>query len=198
MSGGQSVTTWIGLLRGGNHEAAQRLWERYFGRLVTFARGKLHGVPRRAADEEDVALSAFHSFCQAAERFPQLNNRDDLWQVLVMLTARKAYQERREQQALKRGGSIDADGPRAAGTAAVELDEIVGAEPTPEFAASIAEQFEALLAKLPEPELRQIARLRLEEYTTEEIAEQLGIAERTVRRKLTLIRSYWENDGSSV
>ena len=66
--------------------------------------------------------------------------------------------------------------------------------PTPEFAASVAEQFETLLAKLPEAELRQIARLRLEEYTTEEIAEQLGIAERTVRRKLVLIRSYWEND----
>jgi RNA polymerase sigma factor (sigma-70 family) len=196
MSSGQSVTTWIGLLRGGDHEAAQRLWERYFGRLVTFARGKLNGVPRRAADEEDVALSAFHSFCQAAQRFPQLNNRDDLWQVLVMLTARKAYQERREQQALKRGGGAIDDGPRAAGTAAVELDEIVGDEPTPEFAASIAEQFEALLAKLPEPELRQIARLRLEEYNTEEIAEQLGIAERTVRRKLVLIRSYWENDVS--
>jgi RNA polymerase sigma factor (sigma-70 family) len=196
MSSDQSVTTWIGLLRGGDHEAAQRLWERYFGRLVTFARGKLHGVTRRAADEEDVALSAFHSFCQAAQRFPQLNNRDDLWQVLVMLTARKAYQERREQQALKRGGAMD--GPRAAGTAAVELDEIVGEEPTPEFAASVAEQFEVLLAKLPEPELRQIARLRLEEYTTEEIAEQLGIAERTVRRKLALIRSYWENDAERM
>jgi RNA polymerase sigma factor (sigma-70 family) len=198
VSSGHSVTTWIGQLRDGNHEAAQRLWERYFGRLVTFARGKLQGVSRRAEDEEDVALSAFHSFCQAAQRFPQLKNRDDLWQVLVMLTARKAYQERREQQALKRGGAVDADGPRAAGTAAVELDEIVGDEPTPEFAASVAEQFEVLLAKLPEPELRQIARLRLEEYTTQEIAEQLGIAERSVRRKLVLIRSYWENDVSSA
>jgi RNA polymerase sigma factor (sigma-70 family) len=195
MSNGNSVTTWIGLLRAGDHEAAERLWERYFGRLVTFARGKLQGVSRRAADEEDVALSAFHSFCQAAQRFPRLSNRDDLWQVLVMLTARKAYAERRGQQTLKRGGAAEGDVPRTPGFADVELDEIIGEEPTPEFAASVAEQFEALLAKLPDDELRQIARLRLEEYTTEEIASRLGMTDRTVRRKLVLIRTYWENEG---
>jgi RNA polymerase sigma factor (sigma-70 family) len=195
VSSGDSVTTWIGRLRDGDHDAAQRLWERYFGKLVTFARGKLRGVSRRAADEEDVALSAFHSFCQAAQRFPRLNNRDDLWQVLVMLTARKAHAERREQQTLKRGGTADTEGQRTVGVAGVELDEIIGEEPTPEFAASVAEQFEVMLAKLPEAELRQVARLRLEEYTSEEIADRLGITERTVRRKLVLIRSYWEKDG---
>jgi len=190
-----SVTTWIALLRQGDAAAAQPLWERYFARLVAFARGKLHGASRRAADEEDVALSAFHSFCRAAQRFPRLNDRDDLWQVLVMLTARKAYQERRGQQALKRCGTAGADGPRTAAAAeAVALDEIVGAEPTPEFAVSLAEHFEALLAKLPGEELRQVARLRLEEYSSVEIAERLGCAERTVRRKLVLIRSYWEKD----
>jgi RNA polymerase sigma factor (sigma-70 family) len=192
---GPSVTTWIALLRAGDADAAQPLWERYFARLVAFARGKLHGVSRQAADEEDVALSAFHSFCQAAQRFPRLNDRDDLWQVLVMLTARKAFHERRSQQRLKRGGSAGDDGPRpAAAAAAVALDEIVGAEPTPEFAVSIAEHFEALLAKLPSEELRQIARLRLEEYSGAEIAERLGVTERTVSRKLVLIRSYWEKD----
>jgi RNA polymerase sigma factor (sigma-70 family) len=188
-----SLTTWIALLRAGD-AAAQPLWERYFARLVAFARGKLHGVARRAADEEDVALSAFHSFCQAAQRFPRLHDRDDLWQVLVMLTARKAFQQRRGQQARKRGGTAAA-GPRTAAAAeAVALEEIVGAEPTPEFAVSLAEHFEALLAKLPGEELRQIARLRLEEYSSAEIAERLGCTERTVSRKLVLIRSCWEKD----
>ena len=187
-----SVTRWLGPLQAGDPAAAQVLWERFFRRLVALARKKLSGAPRRAADEEDVALSAFHSFCRAAQRFPRLNDRDDLWQVLVMLTARKAFQERRGQQALKRGGTAGADGPRTA--AAVALDEIVGAEPTPEFAVSIAEHFEALLAKLPGEELRQIARLRLEEYASAEIAERLGCTERTVSRKLVLIRSYWEHD----
>jgi WD40 repeat protein len=79
-----SVTHWLGLLRAGDAVAAQPLWEGYFRRLVGLARARLQGVPRRAADEEDVALSAFDSFCQGAQagRFPRLADRDDLWQVL--------------------------------------------------------------------------------------------------------------------
>jgi RNA polymerase sigma factor (sigma-70 family) len=185
-----SVTTWIGLLRQGDNEAARQLWQRYFRRLVEFARGKLHGTPRRAADEEDVALSAFHSFCVAADRFAQLSNRQDLWQILVMLTARKAFQERRRQWAQKRGGAGE-PGQRCS-TAEEELDEIVGTEPTPDFAVLVAEQFHALLQALPDDELRQVARLRLEEYTNAEIAEKLSCSERTVERKLALIRGFWE------
>ena len=92
-----SVTTWIGCLRDGKPDAAQELWERYFSRLVDLARQKLRGTSCCAADEEDVAISAFHSFFQNADNFPRLDNRDDLWQILVMLTARKAFQERRRQ-----------------------------------------------------------------------------------------------------
>jgi serine/threonine-protein kinase len=61
-----SVTHWISQLRAGEAAAAQKLWEGYFRRMVELARLKLQGLPRRAADEEDVALSAFHSFCQGA------------------------------------------------------------------------------------------------------------------------------------
>jgi DNA-directed RNA polymerase specialized sigma24 family protein len=52
-----SVTQWLDRLKAGDPDAAQKLWERYFGRLVGLARKKLRAVPRRAADEEDVALS---------------------------------------------------------------------------------------------------------------------------------------------
>jgi RNA polymerase sigma factor (sigma-70 family) len=170
----------------GNSAAAQPLWERYYGQLLELARGKLGGTPRRAADEEDVALSAFHSFCRAAARFPRLNNRDDLWQVLIMLTARKAAHERRRQQAQKRGGDQNSPAGQQ------ELEEIIGSEPTPEFAAMIAEEFETLLNRLPDEGLRQIARLRLEDHSNAEIAAQLQCSERTVERRLALIRAVWE------
>src|SRR5438874_1974030 len=62
MSPGTSVTDWLGRLRAGDRDAAQRLWERYFDQLVRLARGRLRGARRRAADEEDVALSALDSF----------------------------------------------------------------------------------------------------------------------------------------
>ena len=63
-----SVTSWLDQLKAGDTAAAQPLWEAYFRRLVALARGKLQGAPRRAADEEDVALSAFDSFCRGAEQ----------------------------------------------------------------------------------------------------------------------------------
>ncbi len=85
MDSSRGVTHWIAQLREGDQVAAQQLWEGYFRRLVGLARGKLQGLPRRAADEEDVALSAFASFCRGVEcgRFPQRADRDDLWRLLV-------------------------------------------------------------------------------------------------------------------
>src|SRR5207237_8589108 len=99
-----SVTRWVGQLQAGDQEAAQHLWERYFRRLVGLARRKLRDAPRRAADEEDVALSAFDSFCRGAQRgrFPQLLDRDNLWRLLVVITARKASCHLRAERRLKR------------------------------------------------------------------------------------------------
>ena len=73
--------------------------------LVGLARSKLGDVPRRAEDEEDVALAAFASFCKGIEagRFSRLDDRDDLWQVLIVLTERKAVDQVRRERAQKRG-----------------------------------------------------------------------------------------------
>src|SRR6516164_3401460 len=103
-----SVTCWIDGLRQGDQAAAQQLWEGYFSRLVRAARRKLRGNRPRSADEEDIALSAFKSFCQGAEqgRFPKLADRHDLWQILVMIAARKAANLLRHERAAKRGGQV--------------------------------------------------------------------------------------------
>src|SRR6478752_225355 len=101
-----SVSQWIQLLQAGDPAGAQPLWELYFQRLVALARGRLVGAARRARDEEDVALSAFDSFCRgaAAGRFPRLDDRDNLWKVLTTIAARKAANQRRREQQKKRGG----------------------------------------------------------------------------------------------
>jgi hypothetical protein len=79
MSSPGSITCWIRDLKAGQRTATQPLWEHYFQQLVARASQKLAGLPRRA-DEEDVALSAFASFCRAAEkgRLSQLHDRHDL------------------------------------------------------------------------------------------------------------------------
>jgi DNA-directed RNA polymerase specialized sigma24 family protein len=199
-----SVTQWIGRLKAGDPEAAQKLWERYFRRLVGLARKKLGAAPRRAADEEDVALSAFDSFCRGAEhdRFPQLNDRFDLWQLLVLLTARKAYDLAQHERRQKRGGGAVLDEaalpiPVDSSAQGAALEQIEAPEPTPAFAAQVAEECRRLLERLDSPELRSVALLKVEGFGNEEIAGQLGCGLRTVERRLRLIRSIWEQEGAS-
>src|SRR5262249_1600276 len=139
-----------GQLQAGDPAAAQKLWERYFQRLVGLARKKLQDAPRLAADEEDVALSAFASFCQKATdgQFPQLADRDGLWRFLVTITARKAFHLRRDEGRQKRGGghvlSLAQLSGTASGTQPV-LEQLVDPEPTPAFAALVAEESRRLL-----------------------------------------------------
>jgi DNA-directed RNA polymerase specialized sigma24 family protein len=196
-----SVTLWIGDLKAGDNGAAQPLWERYFGRLVRLARKRLMASKRVGADEdeEDAALSAFDSFCAgvARGRFPLLGDREDLWKLLVVITARKASAQAQRRRAVKRGGDMfRVDGPAGSelGEGAAFVEEIVGAEPSPEFAAMVAEEYRLLLDRLGDDALRQVALWRMEGYTADEIAERLGCARRTVARRLELIRMIWSED----
>ena len=106
MTSSGSVTQWLGLLKAGDADAAQRLWQRYFERLVRLARKKLQGARRRVADEEDAALGAFDSFCRGARegRFPLLSDRHNLWPLLVLITSRKAIDLVQQEGRKKRGG----------------------------------------------------------------------------------------------
>jgi DNA-directed RNA polymerase specialized sigma24 family protein len=190
-----SVTRWIGPLQAGDAEAAQQLWQRYFGRLVGLARAKLRGAARRASDEEDVALSALDSFYRGARqgRFPQLNDRDNLWRLLVVITARKALNQKRDEARQKRGGAR-AEGEAAPRKGDAELERVVGREPSPEFAAQVAEECQRLLDGLGDETLRVVALGKMEGRTNEEIAQKLHVAPRTVERKLSLIRALWEKE----
>jgi DNA-directed RNA polymerase specialized sigma24 family protein len=183
-----SITCWLSLLKGGDANAAQVLWERYFRRLLGLARARLLGTPRRAADEEDVALAAFENFCRGVQegRFPRLADRGDLWQVLVMLTARQSNRLRQQEGRQKRGGGKVH--PEA------DLAEVIGPEPTPEFAAEVVEEYRRLLDKLGDAELCSVAVWKMEGYTLEEIAARLGRSLRTVERKVQLIRILWEEE----
>jgi DNA-directed RNA polymerase specialized sigma24 family protein len=62
-------------------------------------------------------------------------------------------------------------------------------EPAPEFAVQVAEGFPELPDRLAAPELREIAVLKLEGCSSEEIAERLQCALRTAERRLRGIRA---------
>jgi DNA-directed RNA polymerase specialized sigma24 family protein len=195
MPSSRSVTEWLVRLKLGDGEAAQQLWERYFTRLVRFARQRLPAGRRRAADEEDVALSVLDSFCRGAARgrFPALNDRHGLWPLLVTITTRKAGKLARREASPKRGGgrvrgesALIPGGGKGSGAA---WDEILARSPSPAFACQVAEECARLLRQLSDPRLHQVALWKMEGYTNREIAKKLGCVETTVERKLHLIRS---------
>jgi DNA-directed RNA polymerase specialized sigma24 family protein len=192
-----SVSLWIDQLKAGDREATSRLWQRYFRRLIGLARKKLADRPRLGADAEDVALSAFDSFFRAAEagRFPRLQDRDDLWHVLVTIAVRKAQHLIRDESRQKRGGGevlgesgmgLQADGRNVRG-----FDQLISEEPDPGFAAQLTEEYGRLFASLPDADLRRIALMRLEGNTVAEISLEIGRAPSAIERKLRMIREFW-------
>ncbi len=192
-----SVTQWIADLQlGQTDQAEHELWGRYFRRLVGLAKMKLGDAPRVAEDEEDVAVSALRSFYSgvAAGRFPDLGDRHNLWALLAKITACKAINQRNRQLAQKRGGGrVLSEGQLASPSSMNQrqLAEFVEEGLTPSFIAAVNEQCQELMSCLPDDKLRLVAHRKLEGYTNEEIAQELGVVERTIERKLGLIRNTW-------
>lgn len=191
------ITAWIEQLRAGGSEAARAVWDAYFERLVALARRRLAPLARREADEEDVALSALHSFHRGvlARKFPRLEDRHDLWKILATITIRKAVALRRRHFSKKRGGgktrgesAFDSHSPQADERGGIE--QVLGAEPNPEMAAILAEQCELLFGRLDESH-KSVALLKTGGLCNLEIAEELNLSLRTVERRLDRVRQIW-------
>jgi RNA polymerase sigma factor (sigma-70 family) len=192
----EPVTLWIRQLERGESQAAQPLWDHFCRRLMELAGQQLPSKLRRSYDEEDAAVSAFHSLCRviSERKTSDLSDRFNLWKLLVTITERKITNRLRDERRGKRdvrrtfGEScfINLDGM------CVGLDALPGREPTPDFAATFADLCDYLLASLDNEKLRAIAQLKLEYRDTAEIAKELGCTRRTVERKLLIIRARWE------
>jgi DNA-directed RNA polymerase specialized sigma24 family protein len=196
-----SVTLWIDGIKAGDDADIHRLWDRYFERLVRLAGARLPTHSRRSFDEEDVALSAFQSFCSRAGQgqFPQLNGRDDLWRLLATITVRKALDTLRHQNRKRRGGGrvLGESALPAGGDAGGEgLADVLSREPTPEEVARFADDYCRFLARLREAGMRTVALQRLEGQSTREIAQSLNVSTKTIERKLQLIRAIWSQEAT--
>jgi hypothetical protein len=161
MSSNGSITRYLRLLQEGDRAAAQPLWEAYFARLMPLARARLRNLSTRAIADEDVAISAFDRFFRRAESgaFPRLDDRHDLWQVLILLTVRKARLAARRELRLKRGaGRVVAFADLDSQALAV----VLGSEPTPQQALELAEECQRRLESLENHTLRHVALWKLD------------------------------------
>jgi DNA-directed RNA polymerase specialized sigma24 family protein len=197
MSCDDSVTMWLKGAKAGDNQSIRKLWDRYFQQLVRVASKQLPPHRRRDVDEEDVALSAFHTFCHRAGRgqFLELDRRDDLWRLLVVITKRKVVSIVRNRACQKRGGGrvVGESALHEVSSAGEEpLAHFPGREPSPDLTLQLSDDFTHLMQALGSPSLRLIALLRLEGHTAGEISRSLEISLRSVERKLNLIRTIWE------
>jgi DNA-directed RNA polymerase specialized sigma24 family protein len=200
------VTAWLRQLEEGNSESAGDIYQHFCVRLQNLIRGRIPANVRATYDDDDVAVSAFHSlFLGVRERRYQLADRTDFWRLLLTIAERKISERVRYETRGKRDvrrvaqNSVFLRLPKEQqddGRGGVE--SLAGREPTPEFAAEVGETCEALLALLPNDAYRRIALLRLENHTAEEIAAELDCTRRTVQRKLLVIRRAWRDEGGTV
>lgn len=188
-----SITHWIEQLQTGQDgDAQQKVWNRYFDRLVKVARSRLCRDLCRVEDEEDVAITALQSFFERIKQgqFPELRDRTSLWPLLVTITTRKMKNIHRRHRAQKRDALRTVSAPKSDDDSNW-LEQLADHEPTPEMAAETADEFQRLLLLLKKESLQRVARLKLEGYTNREIGERLDIMERSVERRLVLIRQIW-------
>jgi RNA polymerase sigma-70 factor (ECF subfamily) len=167
------------------------LFDRFATRLVALARGHLDVRLQHKIDPEDVVQSVYKSFLL---RYKDLRLDDEsaggLWSLLTLITLRKCADRVRYYRAESRDLSREA-GQTSREDIPEPWREAVGREPTPEHAAVLTETVESLLRGLTMQE-RPIVELSLQGYSTQEIGERLGRAERSVRRLRERVRRHLE------
>lgn len=181
----QSITGWIRGSEAGDSQSQEMLWNHYFDRVVRLARSRMYAIQASVYDEEDAAVSALNSLFRGirSNRFPELQGRDNLWRLLIVITHRKLIAQRR-RQAVRISLPVQ-------GETSDRIAQIVCSEPTPEMVAEMMDETERLLKLLGDDKLRRIAVMRMDGLSTVEIAERIKSTSRTVLRKLERIRDIW-------
>jgi DNA-directed RNA polymerase specialized sigma24 family protein len=200
MSHGHSVSEWIAALKLGDLESVQKLWDRYRLQLIDAARQRLSLVQRTPEDEDDISQSVLIAIWRgaAAGRFDDVRNRDELWWTLLKITKYKVIDSARGQSAQKRGGKNGRTDVSLASdldsTGTYTFQTIVGDQVTHDTIVALEDETTVILRSLRNATLRRIAEARIEGYTASEIAERLSIPQRSVERKLKLIRDQWSRE----
>jgi RNA polymerase sigma factor (sigma-70 family) len=185
MGSERSVTEWIqDVQQGKSGDATQELFERFYGRLIGLARKRL-GNLHAYEDEQDVAISAMKSFFLRAPegKFPKLTDRNSLWSLLAAITLNKAVNLQRRQLSEKRDVRRN-----------VSIEAMLQSGPSEELLDSVFQEGNRLLDKLGDSSLKQVAQLRMEGDSNQEIAEKMKVSIATVKRKLKLVRTYLESE----
>jgi RNA polymerase sigma-70 factor (ECF subfamily) len=191
MAKDRSVDSFVKSLRAGDPGATKEVFDQYVDRLVAMARKRISLRLASRIDPEDIVQSVFRTFFHRAKQGQfKFNAEDDICRMLARITVHKTLRQVAHHQAGKR------DAGRDAGSGDDSQDMVVNLlsrEPSPDEATQLLDQMEHFLAQL-RPEDRKILELRMQGYSTLEIAQQLNITDRKIRRLMERIREQAARD----
>jgi RNA polymerase sigma-70 factor, ECF subfamily len=171
--------------RAGSESAARELFDRHCDRLMRLARRRIGQRMTARVDPEDIIQSAFRTFFNRVKNDEfTFEGKDDLFKLLVRLTVRKVLHQVAYHQAAKRNPGREIVATNSEHDVLVDL---CASGPTPDVELALIEEFERFMGKLA-PLDRKVLEMKLDGYSTTEIAEAVGSYDRKIRRMLERIQ----------
>jgi RNA polymerase sigma factor (sigma-70 family) len=177
----KDFSTLMQCVREGSPDATRELLDRYGPHVLRVVRRKLNRKLRTKFDSLDFVQDVWASFFTASPQQLKFDRPEDLIAYLVSLARNKVIEEFRQRvqtkkRAVDRERSLD-------GSAAVQVDHLVARQPTPSQIVVAKELWDQLLEGQPAHYQQMLVLLR-QGVPRDEIARELGLNERTVRRVL--------------
>ena len=190
------ITEILAMSRGLNHREASVLWDAFLPKLIVVIKAKLRNSQLRVTDEDDIAQNAMLSLFNGLQnkQFDTVRNSDELWKLLVTITARKIVAQQRYELAQKRGsGKVRGESvfnhPQAS-----DLDgigQIIDPNLLPESAENVLQTYAALLPDIGDENSLKTIMLRMEGFTNQEIAEKMACSVSRVEQRIAKVRLSW-------
>lgn len=174
--------------KAGDDEAAAELFGRFVDRLVGLAKSRLSPKLARRVDPEDVVQSAYRSFFRRTQAGNfEVDDAEQLWRLLAAITINKVRRTVKRNTAQRR--DVGAEESVASDLQPYLVGpEAIAREPSPEEANVLVEEMQRMLADLT-PMQRGVLSLRLQRYSTEEVACEIGCSERSVYRAIEQVQA---------
>lgn len=175
--------------RKGDAIAEGVLVDRYVSRLLAVAANRLPSEIRIRIDPEDIVQSACRVFInRVRDGEIVVRQRGDLWSQLLSVTLNKIRSSVRKHRRKKR--NVGTEQPTC------EKD-LLSREPTPDEALHLVETIHEILSELPKEAQRKVVLLRLQGYSTSEIASSVELSVERVRQILRWVRNLLESQAAS-
>jgi RNA polymerase sigma factor (sigma-70 family) len=171
----------------GNQEVIEQAVKRYRRHLLRVARYFLNRTPRLRSlfDSDDFVQEVWASLSAKLNQANELVQDEDLVAFLAQLARNKVVDAQRKHldagnRDLRRKHSLDDLTPK-------EAQNLIDGAPAPLAVAAAREEWARLLREQP-VHYRRMLLLLVKGHTQQEVAEQLGVTDRTVRYVLELVK----------